>query len=748
MYKLPELTRLSTTRTVLSAFRGYNNNLSIGEAENSDELNLTAENYPVMSVRKLYGIYYHKGEVLPPGIPILPVPFYKKASRVPELVYKFCDSGCKTFYRDNNDNNVSVEGEEVFIGKVGVPAYTPWVILLPEKFGLFINTKYGYKLLHEFEEDEETDYSMLRMGNKIIFPKMRTVYTMPADAEYGKYEKLEQKNDIDCSENGISFELCDSDFNVISSSDIIAQATEPDDTAKKWIDTSVTPHELKVYSTSQGEWVQKFTTYIRISGTDITDGFEKGDGIKITGIINNGTSKQVFDLYNDKISVLQSINRPHLYGNTEKLTVLQYVNNSNIIPIKEPVTLSELAEFNSKAESEAGLYIRINDEKYKVVAMNEDYGTDEAHRSIELEYTVNVSAGASIKSTGEDSFVFIGITDSTYMQTSGTITFSRDMPEIDYIFECNNRLWGCGKNEIYASKLGDPKNWNVFEGVASDSFAASLGSSESFTGGCSYNGNPLFFREKELIKVYGNYPAQYRAQTLICDGIKYGCSESLCNIGGYLYYYSPAGLSVYSGSYPQNINEIFGGEMFTEVKCAAIGKNLYMAATDGKSEQYVYNLDTQSGIWHKHKYTENEITQLFSTGTNILFTANNKAYRISGDEEPDNPEYESIADEFVNEKVRWKAESGNLDGSFVDRKYVQRLLIKYALNTKSNMRVFISYDNGGWECVFNAPVQDLNSLPLSLNLRRCDHYRLKFEGNGPCEVYSITKTLKQGSDKK
>ncbi len=767
MYKLPELTRLSTTRTVLSAFRGYNNNLSIGEDENSDELNLTAENYPVMSVRKPYGIYYHKGKINVDG------EIYKDASRVPDRVTYFCDSGCKSFYRDPNKQYIAIEGEEVFVGEVETPAYQPRDQGFSNKHGLYISTEYGYKRLTMFPVNPKTGYSMVRMGNKIIFPEKKTCYTLPTEptgTADGKYEKLEQKNEISCSENNITFELCDSDFNVIDSSDVVAQATEPDDTTKKWIDTSVTPHVLKVYSTSQGEWVQKFTTYIKVSGTDITDGFEKGDGVKITGILKNSTSKQAFDLYNDKISVVQSVNKVYLYGNTEELTVLENVENRDVVPIKEDLSAEEIEEINNKAISEDGFYVRINNQTYRSSGalssyLKPDGTTDFEHASIQITdeignpLNITVSAGASIKSIGEDSFVFIGITDSTYTQTSGTLTFSRDMPEMDFIFECNNRLWGCGKNEIYASKLGDPKNWNVFEGIASDSFAASLGSSESFTGGCSYNGNPLFFREKEVIKVYGNYPAQYQVQTLICDGIKYGCSESLCNIGGYLYYYSPAGLSVYSGSYPQNINGIFGGEMFTEVKCASIGKNLYMAATDGKGEQYVYNLDTQSGIWHKNKYTEKKITQLFSTGTNILFIANNTAYRIFGDEEPDNPEFEkpedpyhpqygSTKDYFVNEKVKWKAESGNLDGSFVDRKYVQRLLIKYVLNTKSNMRVFISYDNGGWECVFNAPIQDLNSLPLSLNLRRCDHYRLKFEGEGPCEVYSITKTLKQGSDKR
>ena len=58
------------------------------------------------------------------------------------------------------------------------------------------------------------------------------------------------------------------------------------------------------------------------------------------------------------------------------------------------------------------------------------------------------------------------------------ITLSRKLPIMDFVIECENRLWGCrygpnsqGQivNEIYASKLGDFKNWNCFMGLSPDS---------------------------------------------------------------------------------------------------------------------------------------------------------------------------------------------------------------------------------------------------------------------------------------
>ena len=66
----------------------------------------------------------------------------------------------------------------------------------------------------------------------------------------------------------------------------------------------------------------------------------------------------------------------------------------------------------------------------------------------------------------------------------------RSVPEMDFVIESGNRLWGCkygvvdGKavNEIYASKLGDFKNWNCYAGRSTDSYVATRGSDGPFTG--------------------------------------------------------------------------------------------------------------------------------------------------------------------------------------------------------------------------------------------------------------------------
>lgn len=110
-----------------------------------------------------------------------------------------------------------------------------------------------------------------------------------------------------------------------------------------------------------------------------------------------------------------------------------------------------------------------------------------------------------ITAIGEDFFIIPALIEKSVSPFSTPFEVSRKMPVFDFIFECGNRLWACrcgenqeGKqvNEIYASKLGDFKNWNSFAGISSDSYAVSLGSEGAFTGAVNYLGYPTFLPRK------------------------------------------------------------------------------------------------------------------------------------------------------------------------------------------------------------------------------------------------------------
>ena len=65
----------------------------------------------------------------------------------------------------------------------------------------------------------------------------------------------------------------------------------------------------------------------------------------------------------------------------------------------------------------------------------------------------------------------------------------------------------------------------------------------------------------------------------------------------------------------------------------------------------------------------------------------------------------------------------------------------------AKVQVSIQYDSmGDWEQVCQMTVTSLRSFSIPVRPRRCDHFRIRIEGVGQGKIYSITKTIEQGSD--
>ena len=132
-------------------------------------------------------------------------------------------------------------------------------------------------------------------------------------------------------------------------------------------------------------------------------------------------------------------------------------------------------------------------------------------------------------------------------------------PILDLVIENGNRLWGCRygegmngerANEIYSSSLGDPAGWNIFEGIASDSYAVTVGSDGPFTGAICYSDCIYFFKENGFHRVTGNKPANYQVKFFSCYGVEQGSERSLVIHGDAMYYKGVDGIYCYDGSIP------------------------------------------------------------------------------------------------------------------------------------------------------------------------------------------------------
>ena len=78
---------------------------------------------------------------------------------------------------------------------------------------------------------------------------------------------------------------------------------------------------------------------------------------------------------------------------------------------------------------------------------------------------------------------------------------------------------------------------------------------------------------------------------------------------------------------------------------------------------------------------------------------------------------------------------------------MSRLNIRMSVEPMAELRIYTRYDDQQeWDFLCCITGTDLRSFSLPIRPRRCDHMYLKFEGVGMAKIYSITKTIEDGSE--
>ena len=348
------------------------------------------------------------------------------------------------------------------------------------------------------------------------------------------------------------------------------------------------------------------------------------------------------------------------------------------------------------------------------------------------------------RAEGTDDYVIVvGFLDEVKTVESA-LRLERTMPKMDFIIESENRLWGCRYglsangtvvNEIYASKLGDFKNWNCFMGLSTDSYAASCGTDGQFTGAITYLGYPIFFKERCMHKIYGNFPSNFQIQTTACDGVQKGSHKSLAIVNGVLYFKSRSAICGYDGSLPTGLSTELGEVIYSEAVACGHAHKYYISMKDESGAWNLFVYDTKKGLWHKEDNLHvkdfcscrDELYYIEEGGTTI------RTIQGSGTKDSD--------------PIKWMAETGVIGISSPDKKYVSRMSIRLSLNVGTRIHLYVQYDsNGEWELIHELVGTRLRTFTVPIRPRRCDHLKLRIEGDGDAKIYSITKTTEEGSD--
>ena len=355
-----------------------------------------------------------------------------------------------------------------------------------------------------------------------------------------------------------------------------------------------------------------------------------------------------------------------------------------------------------------------------------------------------VSTNNVIVDRTDDSITITGIINQKLIEVSNKeFIIERKVPDMAFITECNNRLWGCSKDghEIYCCKLGDVKNWNTFAGISTDSWAATIGSDGKFTGAITYLGYPMFFKEDCFIKIAVSSTGGHRLKETKCRGVQNGSHRSLAILNETLYYKSSTCICGYNGSLPVSISDELGGVRYYDAVSGTIDDRYYISMKDEKGTYHLFSYDSKNGIWCKEDNTEalyfckhkddlyfidmNDKTMKSIRGT-LLYDVEEKA--VEGD-------------------FKWFVESGTIGYSSPDNKYVSRINMRITLEFGANVDFYLQYDSSGvWEHKFNMSGKGTKTFTVPIIPKRCDHFKYKITGKGECKIHSITKTLEEGSD--
>ncbi len=345
--------------------------------------------------------------------------------------------------------------------------------------------------------------------------------------------------------------------------------------------------------------------------------------------------------------------------------------------------------------------------------------------------------------SGENGWiVVVGLLESATTQ-SAALSISRSVPEMDFVCEAQNRLWGCFYgasgtqvlNEIYCCALGDFKNWRQYRGFSTDSWTASVGSDGQWTGAVNYLGSPVFFKENRIHQVNVSSVGAHQIQETVCRGVQKGSEQSLVVVNETLYYKSREDVCAWQGGFPQGVSEALGGVRYAGAAGGALDGRYYLSMQDEDSDWHLFVYDITRGLWCReddlHALCFARVdSELYAVdaGSGALLALRGTQGTVEAD-------------------LSWSAETAVQTWEVPDRKYLSRYDIRLKLGEGASAAVYLEYDSSGtWIPCGTIVRAGLGSTLLPVRPRRCDHLRMRISGTGEAEILSIARVLEVGSD--
>ena len=321
--------------------------------------------------------------------------------------------------------------------------------------------------------------------------------------------------------------------------------------------------------------------------------------------------------------------------------------------------------------------------------------------------------------------------DNTFTATTeeSEVTLSRLVPDLDFICESNYRLWGTKGNTIFSSKFSDPFNFEVFDGISSDSYNIDVGSDGEFTGCIPYSSHICFFKENVVHKLYGSKPSNFQVVTSNVYGVQSGCERSMCIVNEQLLYKGVDGIYAYTGGVPELISPNFGTKRFSNAVATCDGERYYVSMKHN-DEWNLFVFDVLKGIWLREDNTQ-AFDMAFYGGFVYFIGDDGGLYLIDRG--------------ASREGIEWSATFCPFNETINEKKGYSKFHLRLDMAAGAWLMVDVKTD-GQWKEVFKTHNEKARTISVPILPTRCDSVSVRLRGKGECTVKTFIREFTTGSD--
>lgn len=327
-----------------------------------------------------------------------------------------------------------------------------------------------------------------------------------------------------------------------------------------------------------------------------------------------------------------------------------------------------------------------------------------------------------------------------YVETDVTVTTK--VPDLDFICEYQNRLWGCNsaENTIFCSVQGNPYQLLNFASEYEGSYNVQVSSHGKFTGCCKLGSSVLFFKDDCVHKVLGSFPEEFQVYEYHIKGVRDGCYKSMQTINDILFYVSVDGIYTYNGGSPSCISVPFG-DISLDNACAAKSTRYYFLSAD-RTGTLMYDLKT--GLW-----TRDSETYQFKGSAYYASEKYGGTYTLDTDGDIYR-ELEPMTDETISTqggewellfKPFYETVTGSFNRSVIsfEHKRYRKLIVRTDSEPETIATFSIKYDDGEWEDIKTITGRQNRLETVVIPIARCDKLQLRIAGVGRFTLMNIQR---------